>query len=347
MKKILNQVKTKITFFYFLLISIIISLIILFTSVIINYNYTTDMTKKFDQNQIKIENMLNNINSQSDNKHKIVYKNIELPKDDFMKQYYLIQADWLNKWLATLAIIMAILGVAIPICFEKFLENKEKEMDRIIEDTKKQKNEMQIQVDDVTIKAKEMESQLVQSETNLNLMKKDLKEMKKFYEETKAESEFTDLLNRYNSNKENKNKIEKGLKQILRVKPKHIGACTTLACIYVDEGKYKDAVNYAQKAYEYSGKEEGYLYNLIETLLLNEQFEEAVNYLKLYKNYEYAKIYNDDYDKWLNQINKISDNKIKTTALNIFKTIPKMEKINTNLKAVLKKINKNNKNKSA
>lgn len=228
------------------------------------------------------------------------------------------------------------------------------EMDKIIEDTQKQKDKMQLQVDKVELKYEDIEQKSEQVSRGLEEVKKylneikqkseqtskDLNKVKKFYDETKAESEFADLLYKYNNNKESKQRIAHGLKHILRVKPKHIGACTTLACIYVDEGKYIEAVDYAKKAYKYSGQDKSFLYNIIETLLLSEQFEAAIKYLKQYKNYEYAKIYEEDYEKWVNQINKIADENKKNLALDIINKLPKIKQNSSPLKLAADKINK-------
>ena len=228
------------------------------------------------------------------------------------------------------------------------------EMDKIIEDTQKQKDKMQLQVDKVELKYEDIEQKSEQVSSGLEEVKKylneikqkseqtskDLNKVKKFYDETKAESEFADLLYKYNNNKESKQRIAHGLKHILRVKPKHIGACTTLACIYVDEGKYIEAVDYAKKAYKYSGQEKSFLYNIIETLLLSEQYEDAIKYLKQYKNYEYAKIFEEDYEKWVSQINKIVDDNKKNLALDIINKLPKIKQNSSSLKLAADKINK-------
>ena len=48
----------------------------------------------------------------------------------FLEKYLEIQANWLNAWLTILAIILGLLGIAIPICFTKFYENKKIEIEK-------------------------------------------------------------------------------------------------------------------------------------------------------------------------------------------------------------------------
>jgi hypothetical protein len=280
---------------------------------------------------------------------------------DFLIKYYETQSNTINIWLSGLTILLALTGFVAPLFFMKLYQDKNeeitnlitrmekqkekfdiqiKDMDKIIDETKKQKEDMQLQVDKVYSKYNsilkeskdvgEKYDSILKESKEINKksekMSKDLETVKRYYEETKAESEYTEIYNQYKDNKKDNEKLKNKLEHILRVKPKHIGACTLLACIYSEEHNYITAKEYALKAYKYSGQNKGYLYNVIETLLFNEEFDNAVKYMKQYKKYKYAKIYKDDYDKWLNQIEKIQDEKLRNTATNILSNLPKMNR---------------------
>lgn len=331
-------------FILILIITIVMFMLIAGVNIYVNSKIANDIKSTQKQNLASIEESLKNIKitDSNNNKYHIIVdienaEKIKAQSDysykEFIVKYAEHQADWFNKWLTILSIILGVLGLIIPICFMKLYYDKKEEINDLIKETKQQKKDCEVNLE-------KMENNLKKSNDNLILMKKDLNEVKKFYDETKAESEFADLLYKYNNNKESKQRIAHGLKHILRVKPKHIGACTTLACIYVDEGKYIEAVDYAKKAYKYSGQKKEFLYNVIETLLLSEQFEEAIKYLKQYKNYEYAKIYEEDYEKWVSQINKIVDDNKKNLALDIVNKLPKIKRNNSPLKLAADKINK-------
>lgn len=267
MKKLINQIKTKVTFFYLLLGTIIIGLIVLFASVSINYIYTKNMTTVFEQNQTKIEHILQNINSQNNNKNKIVYTTIELPKEDFLRQYYLVQADWLNKWLAVLAVIMAILGVVLPLCFEKFLENKEKEMDRIIQDAKKQKDDMQLQVNDVSKKYEyvknateqalkqyqDMQNDLIKAKQyaadaaeKAEQVAKDQEKVKQYVFEAQALSKYNESLNKIRENKYD-DAIQL-LHEAIELDKSQSKFFYALGCMYEQVNQNKKAIEYIKEA---------------------------------------------------------------------------------------------------
>lgn len=332
-------------FVLILIIAIVMFVLIAGVNIYVNSKIAHDIKNTQKQSLVSIEKSLGNIKiiGSKNNKYSVSvdFEDAEKIKTlsdenykEFIVKYAEYQADWFNKWLTILSIILGVLGLVIPICFMKLYYDKKEEINDLIKETKQQKKDCEVNLE-------KMENNLNKSNENLVLMKKDLNEVKKFYDETKAESEFADLLYKYNNNnKENKHRIAKGLKHILRVKPKHIGACTTLACVYVDEGKYTEAAEYAKKAYKYSGQEKSFLYNIIETLLLSEQFKDAIKYLKQYKNYEYAKVYDEDYEKWISQINKISDKNMRNSALDIVNKLPKIKRNDNSLKFAAEKINK-------
>lgn len=303
-------------------------------SVLKNLEFKTD-----DKSTYKIQiksNALKSIKNVSDSEYK-----------DFLIKYYETQANMINRWLSGLTILLALIGFVAPLFFMKLYQDKNDEINKLIDKMEKQKEKFDKQIGiinehiaesnihqqkmDKIIKETELQKQTMQLQVDEVNKKYDSiliesREVKKFYEETKAESEYSEIYNQYDRNSKDNGKFKNKLEHILRVKPKHIGACTLLACIYSGEHNYQIAKDYALKAYKYSGQNKGYLYNLIETLLLNELFEDAIKYMKLYKKYRYAKIYKDDYNKWLEQITKIKDDSLKNTATNILNNLAKMDR---------------------
>lgn len=168
-------------------VGVIVLLVTIFSSVI----YVKNISQQVIKNQKHIEYILNNIsekNSSITNKINDNYDNY----NDFIKNYYAVQANWLNTWLTALAIIMAILGIMIPICFIKFLENKEKEMDRIIQEAREQKTKTKVNV-------REMAKQLKEVDEKSNKMTNELNEVKDYVLTVKAEAIYVDAVNKFNA----------------------------------------------------------------------------------------------------------------------------------------------------
>lgn len=252
MKKTINEIKNRVTFFNFFLGAIIVGILFLAITTIYNYKYAHDMIKTFDDNQARIETLLNNINSKNNNKNKITIKNVDLQKDDFMKQYYLIQSDWLNKWLTTLAIIMAMMGIIIPICFVKFLENKEKEMNRIIQEAKEQKNKTKANV-------REMATQLKKVTEKSNQMTAELEEVKIYVCQVKASSMYAEAMNLLQNDKDDEAK--ELIKKAYTLNEKDDKILEALAMkVYLSEKKYDNALKYIEDAIQIKN-EYGYYYD--------------------------------------------------------------------------------------
>lgn len=120
------------TISFILIVSIMVGLII---SYHISIKNTFEMSISYNTDLIK---NLSIIKTKS-NKYTIItqdnlQKNIKdaqiLNYKNFLEKYLEIQANWLNAWLTILAIIFGLLGIAIPICFTKFYENKKIEIEK-------------------------------------------------------------------------------------------------------------------------------------------------------------------------------------------------------------------------
>lgn len=183
------------------LIGVIILIITIFTCSF----YVKDILSQVTKNQQQIEIILNDMTDKNPKiTNKIVYNNETYC--DFIKNYYTVQANWLNAWLTALALIMAVLGIMIPICFVKFLENKEKEMDRIIQEAREQKTKTKANV-------REMSRQLKEVTDKSNQMTVDLCEVKDYVTTVQAESIYVDATTNYNLKK-----YERALELLLEAK---------------------------------------------------------------------------------------------------------------------------------
>lgn len=191
------------------------------------------------KNQAKIEFILTQISDKNQKIDKLIVKNND-NYNNFLMNYYSVQSNWLNVWLAALAIIMAVLGVMIPICFVKFLENKEKEMDRIIEDANKQKEDMQLQVNEVNEKYDEITSKANYVDKKSEQMSKELEEVKDYVNTAKAESKYAEARTEFM-----KHNYDEAIKILYQVK---YSKNTAKICSLLANCFYKK--NYINKALE-------------------------------------------------------------------------------------------------
>ena len=156
----------KNNFYKLLKISIIMFSIIALLNIALNVYFNSKIKSIQKQSLTTIENIVQNIKIQNaKNGYKIIIDKessaqIKALSDktykEFIVQYIENQSNWLNTWLTILSIILAILGLIIPICFMKLYQDKKEEIDRLIEKTEVQKDKMQLQVDDVNQKYDEI-----------------------------------------------------------------------------------------------------------------------------------------------------------------------------------------------
>lgn len=183
------------------LIGMIVLIVTIFSSVF----YVKGISKQVTKNQHRIERILDDLsdkNSKITNKKDYNNENYS----DFIKNYYEVQANSLNIWLTALALIMATLGIMIPICFVKFLENKEKEMDRIIQEAKEQKTKTKANV-------REMTRQLREVTEKSNKMTTELNEVKDYVATVQSESIYVNAVTNYNLKK-----YEKAIELLIEAK---------------------------------------------------------------------------------------------------------------------------------
>lgn len=264
-----------ITYSNYFSIVTISALILLIFAFVFNISYVHHSAKKINENQEKIELLLKNIeNKPVETTKQQAYK----LNQDFIANYYTIQSDWLNKWFTILAIIIGVFGVMIPICFVKFLENKEKEMDRIIKDAIKQKKKTKLNIE-------EMENKIRQVNQKAETMDEQLKEVKKYVYKTEALSKFMEGEQKFRDNQFDEAKDI--LTDSLKLNPDNDKANSLLAETYLKLKNYDEAQKYLFKALEIN-QSSRYYDLLTQISLKNQNYNEAVKYHK--KAFELAKI---------------------------------------------------------
>ena len=152
---------------------------IIIFNIIVNIYFCHSLKKIEAQNFRNIENVIQNLKIENKNKNEytISIKEENLNKikkvsnenyNDFLIQYNQNQSNWLNFWLTVLSIVFAFLALIIPICFMKLYQDKKVEIDRLIDETKKQKESMQLDVNAVNEKSRKMENDLESVKSYVN-----------------------------------------------------------------------------------------------------------------------------------------------------------------------------------
>lgn len=123
--------------------------------------------------------------------------------NNFLVHYNERQSHWLNMWLTILSLALAFLGLIAPICFMKLYEDKKNEMDKIIDETVKQKEQARLSVDriqqqleEVNLKSENLSCELNAAKKYEAQMSKDLMEVKKYVNEARAMSKYTEAFNK-------------------------------------------------------------------------------------------------------------------------------------------------------
>lgn len=251
MKKTIEILRKKIAFSNFFSGAILIGFIFLIVSFLIHVCYVHKNYKIVKDNNIKIEKLLIALGKDDkENKKDFTSRNIEKSLDvnneTFMEHYYSIQSNWLNIWLATLAIIMAVLGIIIPICFVKFLENKEKEMDRIINDANEQVKQAKAEVENINKKSLEnlqiMETKLAEVNKKSEQMSKDLFEVKNYVDDAKISASLSEALELFN--KEKFDETIELLFNILKIKPEDEKINILIARCFLEKNLLLETIKY-------------------------------------------------------------------------------------------------------
>jgi len=243
----------------------IFAVAILIISIVINIcsclYYCNSVKELHIQNVTSIEKALKNIEIQN-NKNKIFRIKFEKADDetikritndnylDFLIKYNENQAQWLNIWLTILAIALAFIGLIAPLCFMKLYEDKKSEMDKVILEAEKQKDEAKLRVD-------EMKKQLNEVNKKSEQMTKDLKSVKEYVNEARALSKYTEAINKI---REGKREEAAGLfDEAINLAPNNDQILYAKAVyIYCHEKQYKNAIELLNRAIVINKKPEYY-----------------------------------------------------------------------------------------
>ena len=263
----------------------------------------------------------NDIIKHIDDKQKYEYK-------QFLEKYFEHQSYYLNFWLSMLAIVIGIFAIIIPICFVKFSDDKKKELDRIIRDCRKQKEqttvnivEMQKQLEQVECLAKEVKANSMLTWVSADIHLKDYDKALNIINSSIAIMETTQNLslraNVYFKQKDYKNSI-KDLEKCLNF-DRDATTLSNLGCNYAIIGEYAKAKDYVLESVDKDKTIVGNYYNLTEIYIMLGDIYEALEALKEFicrENDPY--IFEDDKEKWITKIKSLQQNE---ATLLLLKTI--------------------------
>lgn len=157
----------------------------------------------------------------SDNLNKITNEQY----NDFLIKYNENQSNWLNIWLTILGIALAFIGLIAPLCFMKLYEDKKAEMDKIIEEARRQKDK---------------------AELSVQKMEEDLATVKKYVNEAQSIAKYTEGLNKIREDKNNE--AEKLFLEAIELNPENDDALDALGCLYGKKKDFTKAIEYLEKA---------------------------------------------------------------------------------------------------
>ena len=108
--------------------------------------------------------------------------------EHFMQQYYEVQSNWLNMWLTFLAIFLGLMAIFIPIICLKFYEKQEEKLENVTKQAVEETKQMKAVREDVQNYVEQNKREI---EKQLNLMSKDVKEVKQLTYQSKINEFLT------------------------------------------------------------------------------------------------------------------------------------------------------------
>lgn len=227
---------------------------------------------------------------------------------EFLEKYLEHQSYFLNFWLAALAIVLGIFAIIVPICFMKLLENKRRDLDLMIESCQKQKEqtninleEMQKQLKEVADMALEVKANSMLTWVNFALENGDADKVIPTINESisiKPTSENLFARAYYYNSKKDFNKARIDWEECLKMN-KSPAALGNLGITYLELGMVEEAINCFKEVQNLIPNETGTYYNLTEAYLKKHEFETSKQYLLDFirlENIPY--IFDDDKIKW-------------------------------------------------
>lgn len=221
----------------------------------------------------------------------------------FMSQYYMIQANWLNFWLFCLTIILAVIGIIAAIDYK----SKKEEMETVIKEANSKINFNEL-------KMNEMDKFISDAKTtideNVLKMKEYMLEADKSAKEAKESEKISEAYNWFNNGNKayNAKKYEEAIGNYIKaieINENFIEAYFSKAEAYLSLQKYDDAISEYKKILELNPNFTDVYYNLIEAYVLIGKLDKAMEMLNIFIQKEPKPyIYKDDYNDWIKLLNK-------------------------------------------
>lgn len=252
--------------------------------------------------------------------------------NNFLIQYNEIQANWLNIWLTILGLALAFLGLIVPICFMKLYEDKKNEMDKVIDETKKQKKQAQVNVDkiekkmeEINKKSEDLSSELSSAKKYVEQITKDIVEVKKYVNKAKAMSKYTEALGKMNKGEKELIEAQELFTESYSLYPNDDKILEAMSIhVYYKRRMYDRAIEFMINAIQIN-KSPHYYYELSYIQEKKKDYINAIESIKtaiLLSTEEYIKkIYNSqlaiyfaknkEKESALNILNDLSSNRIK------------------------------------
>lgn len=165
LKLVLRNIKAYPLLKYGILTHLVLCIITISGILYYNFHTTKLLQETLTENQ-KIIESISIVNEGTKQQYFVIKSGIikslaEKQKQEyeqFLEKYFEHQSFYLNFWLSLLAIVLGMFAIIIPICFTKFLEDKRKDMDKIIRDCQYQKRQTEVNLKEMNEKLKQVES---------------------------------------------------------------------------------------------------------------------------------------------------------------------------------------------
>lgn len=256
---------------------------------------------------------------------------IEESKDDFMKEFYTAQGNWLNIWMVIISFFIAVMGIIFPVMFKDQMEKYEKDLEKIKDDAKDDFEKIKDDADSVMDKLDKtkieeiekkieelrlLEESFKQLSMKITCVEEDLKQTKddfknklklfeykpsKTIEKIKDENEAYSLFNQGLDEKDPKKAIEY-YKKAIAIKEDFYEAYGNIGILYYELGNYRKSVEYSKKVLKIKPNQVNAYYNIGFALrnlaqTLTEKEEKIKTYNEAINNFKEAVKFKDDYLK--------------------------------------------------
>lgn len=172
-----------------ILIAIISYFVILMLFIFGILHFNNKLIEIATSNQVQYTELAKELNSKrvSTKKIQLIEANNNKNYQDFLIQYHSTQSDWLNAWLFALTIVLAIMGIILPILNMNIFASKKEEIDKIIKEGKITNKRTQLTIDKIKKEVDDSQSKVAN----------DLQEVKDYVEKAKESERKTEANNYY------------------------------------------------------------------------------------------------------------------------------------------------------